>query len=126
MSRCERPSVDGAHGSATPTVPCAQLTTGQPSAGGVPLGTKITPVTAVFSPARPVEVSRGRYASAVFGSHSSSGSGSTVISWPGPVGPSAVAGDGAVATPARRPATTSPVAMIDRQLRAYLMPSGVR
>ncbi len=38
--------------SAIPVVPCAQLSTGQPPAGGWPGGIETVPVTAVSCPAR--------------------------------------------------------------------------
>lgn len=44
------PAIDGAHASAMPTVPCPQVTTGQPPLGALPLGTATVPETPVFSP----------------------------------------------------------------------------
>jgi hypothetical protein len=48
-------SVDGAHWSAMPVVPCAQVTIGQPPFGGVPFGTVTVPETATGLPAMPME-----------------------------------------------------------------------
>ncbi len=48
-------SRDGAQMSATPVVPCAQLSTGQPPSGGWPGGIEIVPDTAVSRPARVLE-----------------------------------------------------------------------
>ena len=42
------------HAGASPVVPCAQLITGQPPAGGIPLGTAIVPETARSFPSAPV------------------------------------------------------------------------
>ena len=43
-------SRDGAQTSATPVVPCAQVITGQPPFGGLPLGTLTEPEMASFAP----------------------------------------------------------------------------
>ena len=46
------PARDGAQLSAEPVVPCAQLSTGQPPAGGLPSGRTTRPDTATGSPWR--------------------------------------------------------------------------
>jgi hypothetical protein len=48
-------SVDGAHWSAMPVVPCAQVMSGQPPFGGFPLGTVTVPETATGLPSTPIE-----------------------------------------------------------------------
>ncbi len=45
-----------------PFVPCAQLTTGYPSAGAALLGTMIVPVTATGRPSTPSDTYITRYA----------------------------------------------------------------
>jgi hypothetical protein len=49
-------ALDGAHSSAIPVVPCASVTTGRPPSGAAAVGTPITPVTTIGSPATSSEV----------------------------------------------------------------------
>jgi hypothetical protein len=49
------PTLLGAHASAMPTVPCAQLITGQPPFGALPFGTATSPETATVLPSTAVE-----------------------------------------------------------------------
>ena len=53
--RVEVPATDGAQPLATPVVPWAQLTMGNPPGGACPPGTTITPDTARSPPAAEVE-----------------------------------------------------------------------
>ncbi len=58
----EVPSTDGAQPDATPVVPWAQLTMGNPPGGGVPPGTTITPDSARSPPESEVVWNRTRQA----------------------------------------------------------------
>ncbi len=49
-------SADGAHLSAVPVVPCAQLSTGQPPFGALPFGTATVPDTVIRFPPTPSDV----------------------------------------------------------------------
>ena len=55
-------SSDCAQMSAMPSVPCAQVTTGLPSAGAALLGTRIVPVTATGLPSTDSDTYITRYA----------------------------------------------------------------
>jgi hypothetical protein len=50
------PMIDGAQASAIPIVPCAQVITGQPPFGALPLGIATVPDTAIRLPSSACEL----------------------------------------------------------------------